>query len=137
MSEHTTVEMELEKQEVETPEGMERVRNRRAYIPRVDIYESGDNVILLADMPGVGSDGVDITLEKNELTIKGYVQYNLPNDHDLAYAEYGIGDYERSFVLSEEVDRDRIEATMKHGVLRLVLPKAESVRLRKIAVKSA
>jgi HSP20 family molecular chaperone IbpA len=135
MSEHT-IEMELEKQEVETPEGMERTHNRRVYIPRVDIYESGDNVILLADMPGVTGDGVDITLEKNELTIKGYPQYDLPADHDLAYAEYGIGDYERSFVLSQEVDRERIEATMKHGVLRLLLPKAEAAKLRKIAVKA-
>jgi HSP20 family protein len=135
MSEQT-VEMELEKQEMEIPEGMERTHNRRVYIPRVDIYESGDNVILLADMPGVASDGVDITLEKNELTLKGYVQHDLPESHDLAYAEYGVGDYERSFVLSDEVDRERIEATMKHGVLRLVLPKAETAKLRKIAVKA-
>jgi HSP20 family protein len=129
--------MELEKQEVETPEGIERTGMRRVFVPRVDIIERNGDITLLADMPGVNSDSVDITLEKNILTIRGTVEFERPEAYDLAYAEYAVGDYERTFALSDEVDRDRIEATVKNGVLRLLLPKAEAAKARKIAVKGA
>jgi HSP20 family protein len=129
--------MELEKQEVETPEGIERTGMRRVFVPRVDILERDGDVTLLADMPGVSSDSVDITLEKNILTIRGMVNFERPEGYDLAYAEYAVGDYERTFALSDEVDRDKIEAMVKNGVLRLLLPKAESAKARKIAVKAA
>jgi HSP20 family protein len=130
-----TMEMELEKQEVESPEGLERTTTRRIFVPRVDIYETEEQIMLLADMPGVGSDSVDITLEKNILTIRGYVDFQRPEGHDLAYAEYAVGDYERTFALTDEVDRNKIEASVKNGVLQLVLPKSEAVKARKIAVK--
>lgn len=129
--------MELEKQEVEAPEGVERTRNRQVYVPRVDIYETADNIVLLADMPGVDQESIDITLEKNILTITGYIDWRPPENFELAYAEYRVGDYHRTFALSDEVDRDGIEATMRNGVLRLVLPKSAEARMRKIAVKTA
>jgi HSP20 family protein len=128
--------MELEKQEVEAPEGVERTGMRRIFVPRVDIFEHDGDVTLLADMPGVNSDSVDITLEKNILTIRGMVNFERPEGYDLAYAEYAVGDYERTFALSDEVDRDKIDATVKNGVLRLLLPKAEAAKARKIAVKA-
>lgn len=130
-------EATIQKQEARDLEGAERTRTRRVYIPRVDIYETGDAVILLADMPGVSEEDVDITLEKNVLSITGYVQATEREGYSLAYSEYSEGDYERTFALSDEVDRNRIEATMKDGVLKLVLPKAEEVKTRKIAVRSA
>jgi HSP20 family protein len=128
--------MEVEKQEAETPAGVERTSARRIYVPRVDIYEAGDQVILTADMPGVDENSVDITLEKNVLTIDGRVEMERPEGFELAYAEYGVGDYHRTFALSNEVDQSRIEATVRNGVLRLVLPKSEVAKTRKISVRA-
>lgn len=130
-------EATLQKQETREVEQPERTRTRRVYIPRVDIYETDDAVILLADLPGVSEDDVDITLEKNVLTITGYVAATQREGYSLTYNEYSEGDYERTFALSDEVDRNRIEAVMKNGVLRLTLPKSEELKTRKIAVKSA
>jgi HSP20 family protein len=121
---------------LDTSNGAERTGTRRVFVPRVDIFETEADIKLLADMPGVSSDSVDITLEKNILTIRGQIDFERPEGYDLAYAEYAVGDYERTFALSDEVDREKIEATVKHGVLRLLLPKAESAKMRKIAVKA-
>jgi len=128
--------LEAEKQEVETVEGVERTRARRAYVPRVDIYETDDAIVLLTDVPGVDQKSMDITLEKNVLTINGYVDAKDPDNYSLAYAEYETGDFERSFTLLEEIDRDKIEATVKDGVLRLYMPKAGPAKTRKITVKA-
>ena len=127
---------EIQKKEAATPEGVERTRPEKVYMPAVDIIEKKDEIVVTADMPGVDERSMDITLEKNILTIYGKVDTEVPKGHRLVYAEYGIGDYARTFTLSEEVDRDRIQATMKNGVLRLVLPKAAAARTRKIEVKA-
>ena len=129
--------LEAEKQEVETVDGAERIRARRAYVPRVDIYETDDAIVLLTDMPGVDENSVDIMLEKNVLTVNGTVDVESPDNYSLSYAEYESGDYERSFNLSNEIDREKIEATVKHGVLRLHLPKAAPAKTRKITVKGS
>lgn len=133
MSEQT---LEIEKQETETPAEVETTRNVRTFVPRVDIYETENTVVLVADMPGVNENGVDITLEKNILTIKGYAEPQAPDNFEPAYSEYHFGNYERTFALSDEVDREQIEATVKNGVLRLTMPKAEAARTRKITVKA-
>ena len=131
-----TSQKETTKREAQTPTEVERTQNRKVYLPNVDIYERGDNTILLADMPGVDEKSVDINLEKNLLTITGTIGINSYGDHRLAYSEYDIGDYERAFTLSNEIDIDRIEASVKNGVLRLILPKAEAAKPKKIAVKA-
>jgi HSP20 family molecular chaperone IbpA len=87
-------------------------------------------------MPGVDESSLDITLENNELTINGYVEPMQPEDYSLTYAEYREGDYVRSFRLSDEIDREGIEATLKNGVLCLNLPKVKEARTRKIEVKT-
>jgi HSP20 family molecular chaperone IbpA len=127
----------VEKQEVQTRNGSERTRARKAYVPRVDIYETNDEIVVLADMPGVDENAVDITLEKNVLSINGYVEPEQPDNYSLAYAEYEVGDYQRSFTLSDEIDRDNIQAAVKNGVLHLHLPKAGPAKVRKITVKAA
>lgn len=129
MSEMT---MELEKKEVETPTGVERTRARRTFVPRVDIYEIEDQVVMLIDMPGVGEDSIDITLEKNLLTIRGYGEEVTQTGYERLYREYIVGDYERTFSLSDEVNRDDIQALLSNGVLRIVLTKAEEAKARKI-----
>jgi len=125
------------KQEAHTPEGVERTRAGRVYLPAVDIYETGDAVVLVADMPGVSQNNVDVSLEKNVLTIWGHVEPRQPEGYNLVYAEYGIGDYHRSFTISNEIDWERIEGTMQNGVLQLTLPKAGPVQTKKIEIKGA
>jgi HSP20 family protein len=128
--------LEAEKQEITTTDDSERTRDRQCFIPRADIYETNDHIILVADIPGADENSTDITLEKNVLTINANVEWNMPEDYGLNYGEYGIGDYQRSFTLSDEIDREKIEATISNGILRLSLPKAGQAKTRKISVKS-
>src|SRR5512139_3730756 len=127
---------EIKKSEARVPEKGERTRERRVYAPAVDIIERKDDIIVIADMPGVDENSLDITLEKNVLTINGRVEARIPERHRLSLAEYGVGDYQRVFTLTSEVDRERIQASVKNGVLTLSLPKAEALKTRKIPVKA-
>jgi HSP20 family protein len=126
---------ETEKQEI-AESGAERTRSKPAFVPRADIYETEDEIVLVADMPGVDAETVDITLEKGVLTINGYVEPHEPEGYGLAYSEYRVGDFQRSFSVSDEIDQDGIEATIADGVLRLHLPRV-SPSTRKITVKGA
>ncbi len=128
--------LEAEKQEITNMDETERTRDRQCFIPRADIYEDDDHIILLADIPGADENSTDITLEKNVLTINANVDWNMPEDYGLNYGEYGIGDYQRSFTLSDEIDRENIAATVANGVLRLQLPKAGPAKTKKISVRS-
>lgn len=129
--------MEKDIQKTENVSATERIRNVKTFVPRVDIYENKDSLFLLADMPGVDEKTVDIELEKNVLKITGRVENGRIQDASMMYSEYEIGDYERVFTLSDEIDRDKIVASVKNGVLRLELPKAEKVKPKKIAIKAA
>lgn len=131
-----TTTKDVQKKETEVKEGIERTRSKKLYTPPVDIIEGKESLFLIADMPGVDENSVDITLEKNVLTIYGTVEPEIPEKHRLVSAEYGIGDYQRSFTLSDEIDREKIEASVKNGVLRLTLPKAEVAKTRKIPVRA-
>ncbi|MBL3566059.1 Hsp20/alpha crystallin family protein, partial [Rhodovulum sulfidophilum] len=88
-------------------------------------------------MPGVAAPDVEIALENRVLTISGHAGTARPERLQLVHAEYGEGDYERAFTLSEDIDPDRIEAEMKDGLLRVTLPRAEAAQPKKIAVRSA
>jgi len=127
---------EIQKKEAQVQEGVERTRERKVYTPHVDIVEKKEDIVLIADMPGVDEKSVDITLEKNMLTIHGSTTLEIPGGKRLAVSEYGIGDYQRVFKLSDEVDRNRIQASVKNGVLKLILPKAEAEKAKKIEVKA-
>jgi HSP20 family protein len=115
----------------------EGTRSRKVYVPKVDIFETKSSIVLVADMPGTDEKSVNITLEKNVLTITGSAELEHYKGYNLALAEYDVGDYQRSFTLSDDIDRDRIDALVKNGVLRLTLPKAEPAKARKISVKAA
>ena len=127
MAESTELQVqETEKQEI--VEGTaERTRTRPAFVPRVDIYETDAAIGLVADMPGVDETSIEITLENRALTVKGLVEPMWPEGHELAYAEYRVGDFERSFTLPDLIDSAGIQATARDGVLRLHLPKAAPV----------
>ena len=107
---------------------------RPCYTPPVDIFETPEEVTLTADMPGVGKDDLDIAVERDLLTIRGRVKTEPPKDAELVYAEYRVGDYRRDFTLSDDIDREKISAEVKNGVLTLTLPKAERSKPRKISV---
>ena len=127
-------ELEVQDQEL-VQEETERTRECRCFVPRTDIYEAGDEIILELDMPGLNENAIEITLEKNVLYVKGFSQVDDPDEYTLTFAEYEPGDYERSFRVSDTIAKDKIEAVYNDGVLRLTLPKAEQAKARKIAVK--
>lgn len=109
---------------------------RHVYRPQVDVIDSPRQVTLVVDLPGVDENSVDVTLEKNMLTIRGYVTPPAFDGHKLVHSEYGVGDYERVFIVSDQVEREGIEATVKNGVLRVTLPKSEKAGPQKITVKT-
>ena len=104
------------------------------YTPRVDIVETEDELILVADVPGAKPDSVDVRYENGELTL--HARCN-PRQTETNYflCEYGVGDFYRVFTLDESIDADKISAEIKNGVLTVHLPKAEAVKPKKIAVK--
>lgn len=106
----------------------------RSYIvPECNIYETQDGYLLEAEMPGVGKDGLEITLENNEITIIG----RRGHEHiqgELLIRESEVADFRRVFVLDPAIDTARISARMDQGVLKMTLPKAEKVKPRKITV---
>jgi HSP20 family protein len=127
---------EVQKKEAAQPGRPERTRAGRIYNPDVDIIEKKDHIAVFADMAGIDEKSIDITLEKNVLSIYGRVEPEIPEKLRLVHAEYGVGDYQRVFTLSGEIDREKIEATVKDGVLKVIMPKAEAAKTRKIEVKS-
>ena len=114
----------------------ERTCSTRCYCPNVDILERTDELIVLADMPGVKADDVDIQFENGSLTIFGKVQRSEPKEGQIIVREYGVGDYVRTFRVSKTVDSAGITAAFADGVLTLHLPKVEAVKPRKIQVKA-
>ena len=113
------------------------LENRQpVFRPHVDLVDTGDAVILWADLPGVDENSVDITLEKNILTLKASVQPPTFEGMKPLRREFAVGDYERRFTVSEEIDRDGIEATVTQGVLKLTLPKSQQAATKKVTVKA-
>ena len=105
--------------------------------PRVDVLEDNTGITLLADMPGVSKDALDIRVESDSLTIEGTVHAATPQSMEASYVEVRVPRYRRSFTLSRELDGGRIEASLKDGVLKLRIPKKEEAQPRRISVKVA
>lgn len=123
-----------EKAEVTTP--AEQTRPGAVFTPAVDIFETDKEITLLADMPGVKADSLDIDLHENVLSLNGDVKSPEGDDEVDVFREYRMGKYYRQFTLSQVIDQSKIKAAMKDGVLRLSLPKVEAATPRKIAVRS-
>jgi HSP20 family protein len=117
--------------------GAERTRSNVCFRPNVDIIETKDDLQLVADMPGVKSDSIDIRFEDGLLTVHGTVEPRWDEQSAMLLNEYGLGDFRREFRVSEQVDAGRISAAYADGVLRVTLPKAEAAKPRKIEVKAA
>jgi HSP20 family protein len=101
--------------------------------PEVNIFETKEGYVLEAEMPGVSKEGLEITLEGNELTIVGH-RNNEPTNGEALFRERRLSDYRRVFELDPAIESGRISAKMDQGVLTLTLPKSEKVKPRKIVV---
>jgi len=114
----------------------EETRNRERYItPAVDIYETPDGLTVLADLPGVNQDNLDVRVDNNVLTIRGMSHHIATSDP--VYREYELVNFFRQFELGEKIDQSNISAELKHGVLTVQLPKAPEAKPRKITVSVA
>lgn len=114
----------------------EQTRGGRTYIPAVDIVEKGDELLLLADVPGAKAEGIAINYERGALTVAARVAPRQNAPTNVVLREYGVGDFLRTFQIGEGIDASKINAELSNGVLTVHLPKSEAARTRKIAVKS-
>lgn len=113
---------------------LEQTNNGPVFQPLVDIYETDDALVVLADMPGVGPEDISIDLENDILDLRATP---LPRtDGNRIIGEYETGTYLRRFQLTEAIDRDKIKAEMKNGELKLILPKAAQAMPRRIEVQA-
>jgi HSP20 family protein len=118
------------------PLSREETRSQERYItPPVDIYEDSSGLVVKADLPGVPKEGLDVRVENNLLTLRGKAAHLAPGEP--IYREYGLVNFFRQFELNERVDRSKISAELKNGVLTLQLPKAEEPKPRKIEIKAS
>lgn len=115
----------------------ENARPEAALLPPVDVIEDASGITLLADLPGVPKDGLNLQLEADSLTIEGTVNLGTPEGMESGHAEVRLPRYRRVFTLSKELDSEKVTAEFKNGVLKLRIPKAEHVQPRKIEIKVA
>ena len=111
-----------------------RGAEERPVFPAVDVFEDAGGITVLADMPGVRKEGLDVKLDGDNLSIEGRVELDLPSEMRALWAEVSVPRFQRSFTLSRELDASRIEANLKDGVLTLRLPKQAQAQPRRIEV---
>ncbi|MCF8024576.1 MAG: Hsp20/alpha crystallin family protein [Desulfobacteraceae bacterium] len=114
----------------------EQTKPGPVFTPAVDICEDQNAIKLMADMPGVQPDDVNIDVRDNTLTLTGEIQPFENSEETDLMIEYEVGQYYRQFTLPELIDQEKIDAQLKDGVLNLVLPKAEAAKPKKIEIKS-
>jgi HSP20 family molecular chaperone IbpA len=132
MAEKTVPQYTREK---DTP-AREETRSQERYVsPPVDIYETADGLVVLADLPGVAKEGLDLRVENGLLTIRGKAAHAAQGES--VYREYELANFFRQFELNDKVDQQNISAELKNGVLTLNLPKAEEAKPRRIDVRVA
>jgi HSP20 family protein len=128
--------MSDDRQVTRTGTGAEQ-ESQRAVLPAVDVFEDAGGITLLADMPGVPKDQLELKIEGDTLLIEGNVQAPTPEGLEAVYAEVRVPRYRRSFTLSRELDTAGIEANLKEGVLTLRIPKQAHAQPRRIAVNAS
>ena len=110
----------------------------RIFMPATDIFETGETLTVVMEMPGVDKSNINIGIENDVLTVDGRIDFSKYEKLQPVYTEYNIGHYRRSFTLSStRINQDQIQAEMKDGVLSLTLPKAEQAKPRRIQIGSA
>ncbi|MDY6969365.1 MAG: Hsp20/alpha crystallin family protein [Spirochaetota bacterium] len=104
-------------------------------VPLADIYETENEYVIKADMPGIKKENVDITINDNILEIKGTIDESVQNQQKMKYSEYKLHNYHRSFTVGNNIDSNKISANMDNGVLTLSLTKKEEAKPKKIAIE--
>ncbi|MGV1099623.1 Hsp20/alpha crystallin family protein [Thiovibrio sp. JS02] len=132
----TEKEMQVQ-QKKEVQQAGEPTTEEKFYVPAVDIFETVEAVHVLAEMPGVAKDGVQVQLEEGTLTIRGMITSREQEGETVLIREFERGNYLRRFSVAESIDQEKIQAKMADGVLTLVLPKVEPAKPRRIEVKGA
>jgi HSP20 family molecular chaperone IbpA len=125
------------KEKKEVTSAPEKTKPGPLFTPNVDIFETENQITLLADLPGVKADNMSIDLHDNVLTMSGEVAAPEGAHETDVFREYRTGQYFREFALSELIDQSKIEAQLSEGVLRLTLPKVQAATPQKITVKTA
>lgn len=115
----------------------ERPEETQTLLPLVDVFENKDGILLIADMPGVPKDKLELRVENDTLLIEGEIAPDTPEGMEAVYAEVRLARYRRAFSLSAELDTSRIDAQLRDGVLNLRIPKHAHAQPRKIEVKVA
>lgn len=130
------MENTLQKREPEVVETTHRREPDRVATPRADILETSEAVVVLMDVPGVDEKNVEVTLEKDVLTVVARVLDGSRDGYELAWSEYNPTVFRRQFTVSDRVDSDGVTAQLRHGVLKVELKKSERATARKIEVRS-
>jgi len=131
MSEQTAMERRPENEA-----HLDRARSNAVYVPNVDVLETPEELILVADLPGSSSSNIDVRYEDGELTLNGKVNERNPGEARSLLREYGVGHFNRSFTIDEQIDAEKISAEYARSVLTVHLPKVEAVKPRTIKVKA-
>lgn len=113
----------------------ERTEEVRTLLPRVDVFEDSDGILLVADLPGVPKNKLELRVDNDTLVIEGDIAPDTPKGMEALYAEVRLSRYRRAFSLSPELDTERIDAQLRDGVLHLRIPRHASAQPRKIEVK--
>ena len=130
----STQELQVQKKrELETKE--EKTVPARTFLPNADIYETQDALTVILEMPGVEKSNIEVQVVDDVLNVEGRLDLSKYKGLQPIYTEYNIGNYARSFQLSSKIDRSKIGAELKDGVLSLTLPKVEQAKPRTISVK--
>jgi HSP20 family protein len=133
-------ETRSDRQDVTPPESTKMQKRERepelVLRPPVDIFEDTEGITVLADMPGVSRDRLNIEVDKDMLLVEGDAKIDMPEGMEALYADVRSTRYRRSFALSSELQTDSIEASLKDGVLSIRIPKRAELRPRKIEVRA-
>lgn len=113
-----------------------REQDTRSVLPRVDVFEDQAGITLLADLPGVPRDKLELKVEGDTLLVEGTVQPQTPDGLEAVHAEVRVPRFRRTFTLSRELDTQRIDANLKDGVLTLRIPKQEHAQPRRITIQA-
>jgi len=128
-----------DKQDVATRESTAAERAERepslVIVPAADVFEDSSGITLQLDMPGVAKDRLNLQVNQNALVIEGSAQISMPQDMAALHAEVRSTHYRRSFVLSEELETDKVDASLRDGVLTVRIPKRAELQPRRIEVR--
>ena len=128
---------EVRTRDTKTPATTQATPDTRVLVPRVDVIEDDAGITLLADVPGVPKDQLELRVEGDTLTFEGTITPLTPGQLEPVYAEVRVPRYRRAFTLSRELDASQITANLKHGVLNLRSPKQPHAQPRRIEIRAS